>query len=58
MARPGLEPGTDRADGSVRVPWVPDLSKIHRVLGWAPTHSLDASINDVIEHYRSGNTPL
>lgn len=37
---------------------VPDLSKIHRVLGWAPTHSLDASINDVIEHYRSGNTPL
>ncbi len=37
---------------------VPDLSKIHRVLGWAPTHSLDAAINDVIEHYRSGNTPL
>ncbi len=34
------------------------VQALDRVLGWSPTHSLDASTNDVIEHYRSGNTPL
>jgi UDP-glucose 4-epimerase len=32
---------------------VPDISRINSLLGWEPTHSLEAVIADVIEHQQS-----
>jgi UDP-glucose 4-epimerase len=37
---------------------VPDLSKIGRVLGWAPTRSLDQILDDVIQSERQGGMEI
>jgi UDP-glucose 4-epimerase len=37
---------------------VPDLSKIERVLGWAPTRTLDQILVDVIESERQGGLKI
>ena len=37
---------------------VPDLSKIERVLGWAPTRSLDEILDDVIQSERQGGMEI
>ena len=35
---------------------IPDLTKIGEALGWAPTRTLDAIIDDVVEHQRAAAT--
>jgi UDP-glucose 4-epimerase len=37
---------------------VPDLSKIERVLGWAPTRGLDQILDDVIQSERQGGMEI
>ena len=34
---------------------VPDISKIKKSIGWAPTHTLDSIIQDIVAHYSLGN---
>jgi UDP-glucose 4-epimerase len=31
---------------------IPDISKVHQAIGWAPTQSLEATLKDVIESHR------
>ena len=33
---------------------IPDLTMIHDLIGWQPTHTLDQILDDVIEHQRAG----
>ncbi|MDQ3648274.1 MAG: GDP-mannose 4,6-dehydratase [Actinomycetota bacterium] len=35
---------------------VPDIAKLHRLSGWAPTLSLREVLEDVVEHQRAGSS--
>jgi UDP-glucose 4-epimerase len=32
---------------------LPDLTKIHRMIGYTPHHTLDSILTDVIRHFRA-----
>jgi UDP-glucose 4-epimerase len=31
---------------------IPDITRIHELLGWTPTSDLDATLADVVDHHR------